>query len=125
MDAGSWYCGRLKINLNRIGIYILLILCAWCAAIAFFEGTILAYAPASDGDTCPVPQKVAITSTMDCFIFANPWDSNPINMSYLIKCNESMVLKIGDFGARCFGWIYNDVKVVDVLEELGSCAGII
>jgi hypothetical protein len=36
-----------------------------------------------------------------------------------------MSITFNGHSASCFAWIYADVEVVDVIEELGICAGIV
>jgi hypothetical protein len=119
------YCWLLKLNMNKIGVYFLLSTCVWCASIAFFEGVILGYATAGNGDICPVPKRGTAATEVYCFVYKNSFDPAPENRSFPVQCNRSMVVHIDGNWAGCFAWIYADVEVVDVLEELGICAGII
>ncbi len=125
-EHGQWYCGVMKLNMKRIGIYLLLCGCIWCASVAFFEAVILSYGFVSKGDTnCPTPKYGTSATVMDCFIFQNVFDTTPINKTSSIQCNGTVQLSFSGFQAGCFAWIYNDVDTIDVIEELGICAGII
>jgi hypothetical protein len=111
--------------MNRIGLYFLLCASLWCAAVVFFEGIILGYATANNGDSCPTPKRGTPSTTVDCFIFQNAFDRDPTNTSYPTQCNSSMSITFNGYSAACFAWIYADVEVIDVIEELGICAGIV
>jgi hypothetical protein len=125
-EHGQWYFGFMKLNMNRIGIYLLICGCIWCASIAFFEAIILSYTIVSNGDTtCPTPKYGSSASALDCFVFQNAWDLSPINKTSSIQCNSTTQLSFSGFQAACFVWIYSDVEATDVIEELGICAGII
>jgi hypothetical protein len=91
----------------------------------FFEGIILGYATAKPGDSCPTPKRGTPATVVNCFIFQNAFDVLPINTSFPTPCNSSMSLPSVGSWAACFTWIYADVQVVDVIEELGICAGIV
>jgi hypothetical protein len=124
-DQGKWYCGCIKLNMNRIGIYLLLCACFWCGSIAFFEAIILAYASVNSGDSCPVPKKGTPSTVVECFIYQNRFDTSPINTNSPTQCNGTTALSFSGFRAGCFAWVYANVEVGDVIEELGICAGII
>jgi hypothetical protein len=112
--------------MNRIGIYLLLCGCTWCASIAFFEAVILSYAVVSNGNTdCPIPKYGTSATVMDCFAFQNAFNVTPINTTFSIQCNGTAPLLFNGFQAGCFAWIYSNVEAVDVIEELGICTGII
>ncbi len=125
-EHGQWYFGFMKLNMNRIGIYLLLCGCIWCASVAFFQAVILSYESVSNGNTdCPTPKYGTSATVVDCFIFANTFEASPINKTSSIQCNGTTQLSFSGFRAACFAWIYDDVEVTDVIEELGICAGII
>jgi hypothetical protein len=123
--ADTRYFGFIYLNLNRIGVYLLLCAFLWCAAVVFFEGIVLGYATVKSGDSCPTPKKGNPATVVDCFIFQNAFDTSPINKTFPTQCNSSMIMSFSGFSASCFAWIYADVEVIDVIEELGICAGIV
>lgn len=123
----QWYFGYfIHINLKKVGVYLLLCTCVWSAAIAFFEAVILSYVIVSNGDTaCPIPKRATKATQVDCFSYKNSFDSTPANKTFPIPCNSTMPLLFTGSWAGCYAWIYADVEVVDVIEELGICSGII
>ncbi len=123
--AASKYGGFIYLNLDRIGVYLLLCASLWCAAVVFFEEIILGYATANSGNSCPTPKRGTPSTIVDCFIFKNAFDVNPINTSFPTQCNSSMSIIFTGYSASCFAWIYANVEVADVIEELGICAGIV
>jgi hypothetical protein len=106
-------------------LYLLLCAALWSAVVVFFEGIILGYATAKPGDSCPTPKRGTPATVVNCFIFQNAFDVSPINTSFPTLCNSSMSLPSVGYSAACFTWIYANVQVVDVIEELGICAGIV
>jgi hypothetical protein len=99
---GQWYCGCFKLNMNRIGIYLILCACVWCASLAFFEGVILAYASVKTGDSCPIPKRGTPATIVDCFIFATLFDTSPINKTFSTQCNGTVQLSFNGDRAGCF-----------------------
>jgi hypothetical protein len=125
-EYAQYYCGRfIHLNLNKFGVYLLLCTCVWGASVAFFEAVILGYAViSSDDTTCPIPGRATKGAQVDCFIYKNSFDSTP-NKTFPISCNITTPLVFHGSWAGCYAWIYADVEVVDVIEELGICSGII
>jgi hypothetical protein len=123
--AETRYFGFIYLNINRTGIYLLLCSFLWCGAVVCFEGIVLGYATAQSGDSCPTPKRGTPATVVDCFIFQNAFETTPINTTYATRCNASMTITFTGSSASCFAWIYADVDVVDVIEELGICAGIV
>ncbi|CAF1361865.1 unnamed protein product [Rotaria sordida] len=119
-----WHCGR-KLNTTRVSVYILLCLCIWCGSLAFFEGVILGYATAGKGDDCPIPKRAASTTVMDCFVYEERFDASPRNKTFSVQCNETTKVLFNGSWAGCFAWIHTDVEVVEVIDALGICTGII
>jgi len=124
LQERNMYCGFMKLNLNKVGVYLLLCTCVWCAFIAFFESVILSYTPVGKGDNCPIPKR-GTAATVDCFIYQYQFDRTPTNKTFPIQCNSTTPLVFSGDWAGCFALIYADVDVVDVIEELGICSGII
>jgi hypothetical protein len=62
---------------------------------------------------------------VDCFIFQLIRDISPINNSFPTQCNSTVALSFSGVRADCFTWVYAQVGVVDVIEELGICTGIV
>lgn len=111
--------------MKKMMVYGLLCTTVWCAAISFFEGVIMAYATAGDGDRCPIPKRGTDAMVMDCFIYEHSFDPSPVNRRFPEKCNFTTPLSFNGNWAGCFGWIYNDVEVVEVIDALGVCTGIV
>jgi hypothetical protein len=124
-EGRKYCCGLFGFNMYRIGIYFLLTLCIWCAFTAFFEGVILGYAVAGENDSCPAPKRATDGTVVECFIYQNSFDHSPQNKTFPIACNRTMKLTFSGSWVGCFAWIYLDVAVEDVIEELGICTGII
>jgi hypothetical protein len=112
--------------MNRLGVYSLICTCVWCAFVAFFEAVILGYAIVMNGNTaCPVPKRASDTTIVDCFSYNNAFDTTPANKTFPSQCNGTSRLTFTGAWAGCYAWIYADVAVVDVIEQLGICSGII
>jgi hypothetical protein len=126
-ENAEWYCGYfIHINLSKFGVYSLLCISVWCASVAFFEANILNYSVVENGDTkCPTPRRATAAAEVYCFAHTNSFDSTPANRSFPNVCNgTSRLTFVGDW-AGCYAWVLMNVEVVDVIEELGICSGII
>ncbi|CAF1189558.1 unnamed protein product [Adineta ricciae] len=120
-------CGAISSYMkDSASIYMVLCLSIWCAAIAFFEGIVMGYAPVGKDGDCPIPKKGTYDITMDCFVYKNKFDSVPISTTLSIPCNHTFPVQYnGEWSwAACYAWISPNVEVVDAIDALGTCTGI-
>ena len=84
----------------------------WTVLVLFIDGCLFQVQTLSESEMCP---KYAI----DCFIYEN------IVSNTRITCNPGQSLSSwnsSDF--LCFVWVYNEIRAIDVLNQMGIATGV-
>ncbi|CAF0773693.1 unnamed protein product [Adineta steineri] len=87
-----------------------------------FEGCLLANARLLPNDNCP-------DYPMDCFVFNQKADTEPITQDPTFRCAPSNTAQFpsgnSDGVAVCFGWIIKLQSTKNILDQFGICTGVI
>ncbi|CAF0881923.1 unnamed protein product [Adineta steineri] len=101
---------------------ILAVMTLSIAAALIFEGCFLANARLLPDDNCP-------DYPMDCFVFNQIADPQPITQSASFRClptNKTQFPSGASNGiAVCFGWIIKLQTTKNILDQFGICTGLI